>query len=274
MEQYWDTIQSYLTTYGLKVVAAIIIFIIGKWLAGVISRVVEKLLVKSEVDNTLATFAKRLVYILLLVFVIIAALNKLGVQTTSLVAILGAAGLAVAFALQGSLSNFASGVMLIMFKPFKVGDFVEVAGTLGAVQGIHIFNTILSSPDNRRIIIPNSQITSDKITNFTAIDRRRIDLVFGVSYDDDLKKAKDILQAIVTSDERVLKDPAPTIGVSELADSSVNIVCRPWVKPEDYWDVYFDTVEKAKVQLESSGLSIPYPQTDVHMFEEKKAAQG
>jgi small conductance mechanosensitive channel len=272
MGEYWGLIRGYLAAYGLNIVAAIFIILIGKWLAGVIARITERLLVKAEVDKTLATFARRLVYILLLVFVIIAALNKLGVQTTSLVAILGAAGLAVGFALQASLSNFASGVMLIMFKPFKVGDFVEVADTLGSVQGIHIFNTILSSPDNRRIIIPNSQITSEKITNFTAIDRRRIDLVFGISYDDDIKKAKDILQAIVTSDERVLKDPPPTIGVLELGDSSINIVCRPWVKPADYWDVYFDTLENAKVQLEASGLSIPYPQRDVHMYEEKKAA--
>ena len=272
MSEYWDMIQGYLATYGLRVVAAIIIFLIGKWLARLIARIVEKMLVRADVDKTLGTFTKRLVYILLLVFVIIAALNQLGIQTTSLVAILGAAGLAIGFALQGSLSNFASGVMLILFKPFKVGDFVEVAGTLGAVQGIHIFNTILSSPDNRRIIVPNGQITSDKITNFTAIDRRRIDLVFGISYDDDIKKAKEILQRIVTSDPRVLKDPPPTIGVSELGDNSVNIVCRPWAKPSDYWDVYFDTLEKAKVQLEAAGLSIPYPQRDVHMYEEKKAA--
>jgi small conductance mechanosensitive channel len=272
MSEYWGVIQGYLATYGLRVVAAVIIFIVGKWLAGVIARVVQRLLVRAEVDETLGTFAKRLVYILLLVFVIIAALNKLGIQTTSLVAILGAAGLAVGFALQGSLSNFAAGVMLILFKPFKVGDFVEVAGTLGAVEAIHIFNTVLSSPDNRRIIIPNGQITSDKITNFTAIDRRRIDLVFGISYDDDIRKAKDILQSIVAADGRVLKDPPPTIGVSELGDNSVNIVCRPWVKPAEYWDVYFDTLEKAKVQLEAAGLSIPYPQRDVHMYEEKKAA--
>ena len=272
MGEYRDLIQGYLATYGLRIVAAVLIFVIGRWIARLIARLLEKLMVRSNVDQTLATFAKNLAYALLLAFVIIAALSKLGIETTSLVAILGAAGLAVGFALQGSLSNFAAGVMLIMFKPFKVGDFVEVAGTLGAVEAVHIFNTVLSSPDNRRIIIPNSQITTNKITNFTAIDKRRIDLVFGISYDDDIKKAKDVLQRIVTSDSRILKDPPPVVAVTELGDNSVNIVCRPWVKPSDYWDVHFDTVEKAKLELEANGITIPYPQRDIHMYEQKSAA--
>lgn len=272
MEAFLEKIPDYIMTYGVRIIAAVLIFAIGKWLAGMLSRLLKKLMERSNVDPTLAKFLERLAYFLFLAFVIVAAVDKLGVQTTSLVAVLGAAGLAIGFALQGSLSNFAAGVMIIIFKPFKVGDFVEVAGTLGSVVRIGIFNTILNHPDNRRIIVPNSQVTGDKITNFTAIDKRRIDLTFGISYDDDIKKAKEVLEGIVTSDARVLKDPAPVIAVSELGNSSVNLVCRPWVKPTDYWDVYFETTEKAKVQLESAGLTIPYPQTDVHLFEEKKAA--
>jgi small conductance mechanosensitive channel len=272
MEAFLERLPEYLMTYGVRLIAAVIIFVIGKWVAGLVSRLLGKLMERADIDPTLAKFLGKLAYFLILAFVIIAAVDKLGVETTSLVALLGAAGLAIGFALQGSLSNFASGVMLVIFKPFRVGDFVEVAGTLGAVQQIGIFSTILNHPDNRRIIIPNAQVTGDKITNFTAIDKRRIDLVFGISYDDDIKKAKDVLQAIVSSDQRILKDPAPTIAVSELGDSSVNFVCRPWVKPADYWDVYFDITEKAKVQFEQAGLSIPYPQRDVHLFEEKKVA--
>jgi small conductance mechanosensitive channel len=272
VEQFLEKLPEYAVTYGLRLIAAVVVFIIGKWLAGLIARLLEKVMHRSNVDPTLAGFLRKLIYFLLLAFVIIAAIDKLGVQTTSLVAVIGAAGLAIGFALQGSLSNFAAGVMLIIFKPFRAGDFVEVAGTLGSVVQVGIFNTILNHPDNRRIIVPNSKVTSDKITNFTAIDKRRVDLVFGISYDDNIGKAKEVLEGLVKSDGRILKDPATTIGVSELGDSSVNLVCRPWVKPDDYWDVYFDLTEKAKVGLEEAGLSIPFPQRDVHLFEEKKVA--
>jgi small conductance mechanosensitive channel len=163
-------------------------------------------------------------------------------------------------------------VMILIFKPFKAGDFVEVAGTLGAVQEVGIFNTILNHPDNRRIIVPNSQITAAKITNFTAIDKRRVDMTFGISYDDDIKKAKDVLMNVIASDSRVLKDPPPVVAVTELGDSSVNLVVRPWTKPSDYWAVFFDTMEKGKVELERAGLSIPYPQRDIHMFQSDQAA--
>jgi small conductance mechanosensitive channel len=271
MEAFLEKLPDYILTYGVRIIAAVLIFVIGRWLAGMLSKLLNKLMERGNVDPTLARFLGKLAYFLFLAFVIIAAVDKLGVQTTSLVAVLGAAGLAIGFALQGSLSNFAAGVMIIIFKPFKVGDFVEVAGTLGSVVQIGIFNTILNHPDNRRIIVPNSQVTGDKITNFTAIEKRRIDLVFGISYDDDIRKAKEVLEGIVTSDPRVLKDPAPVVAVSELGDSSVNLVCRPWVKPADYWDVYFETTEKAKVQIEAAGLSIPYPQRDVYLFEAKKA---
>jgi small conductance mechanosensitive channel len=272
MEAFLEKLPDYLMTYGVRIIAAILIFIIGKWIAGLLSKLLKKLMEKSNVDPTLAKFLGRLAYFMFVAFVIIAAIDKLGVQTTSLVAVLGAAGLAIGFALQGSLSNLAAGVMLIIFKPFKVGDFVEAAGTPGSVVQIGVFSTVLNHPDNRRIIVPNSQITSDKITNFTAIEKRRIDMVFGISYDDDIKKAKEILERIVTADQRVLKEPAPVVAVSELGNSSVNLVCRPWVKPADYWDVFFETTEKAKVQLEAAGLSIPFPQHDVHLYEEKKAA--
>ena len=264
-----DKFYSYLLTYGLNLIAAIAIFIIGKWLSRLISRIIEKLMLKANIEKSLASFVKNISYALLLVFVAIAALNKIGVQTTSFVAIIGAAGLAIGLALQGSLANFAAGVMLIIFKPFKVGDFISAAGTMGTVVEIQIFNTILDHFDNRRIVIPNSKITGDNITNFSSIDKRRVDLVFGISYNDDIKKAKDVLLNIVKSDKRVLENPAPAVAVSELGNSSVNIVCRPYVKPSDYWAVYFDTLEKGKIELEKNGITIPFPQSDIHLYEEK-----
>ncbi len=271
MEDFLHKVPDFLMTYGFKIVAAVLIFVIGRWVAGLVAKLLKRLMDRSNIDPTLSKFLARLAYFLLLAFVIIAAIDKIGIRTTSLVALLGAAGLAIGLALQGSLSNFAAGVMLIIFKPFRVGDFVEVAGVAGTVEQIGIFTTILNHPDNRRIIVPNSQITNDKIVNFSAIDKRRLEMVFGISYDDDIKKAKEVLENIVRSDPRVLKDPPPLVAVSELGDSSVNLVCRPWTKPSDYWSVYFDTLEKAKVELERAGLSIPYPQRDVHIYEETKA---
>ena len=269
MEETLDKLYEYAVTYGLSLIAAIVIFIIGRWIARIVSRLIEKIMLKSNVEKTLASFVKNIAYACLLLFVIIAALNKLGIQTTSFIAVIGAAGLAVGLALQGSLANFAAGVMLIIFKPFKVGDFIEAGGTLGTVVEIQIFNTVLDHFDNRRIVVPNSKITGDNITNFSAIEKRRVDLVFGISYGDDIKKAKQALERVVAADPRVLKEPKPVIAVSELADSSVNLVCRPWVKPKDYWDVYFDTLEKGKLELEKSGITIPFPQRDIHMYEEK-----
>jgi small conductance mechanosensitive channel len=272
MEDFMAKLPDYLMTYGLRIIAAVVIFIVGRWVARLVSRLVEKVLIKGNVEKALARFLRKLCFFLILAFVIIAAIDKIGIQTTSLVAVIGAAGLAIGFALQGSLSNLAAGVMILIFKPFKIGDFVEVAGTLGGVQEIGIFNTILNHPDNRRIIIPNSQVTSDKITNFTAIDKRRVDMTFGISYDDDIKKAKDVLMGLLTSDPRVLKDPAPVVAVSELGDSSVNLVARPWSKPADYWGLFFDTMEKGKMELEKAGITIPFPQRDVHMYQEGKTA--
>ena len=269
MESILEKLLVFAKTYGPNLIAAILILIIGKWVARLLSNLIEKIMIKSKIEKTLASFVKNISYVALFVFVIIAALGKLGIQTTSFIAVLGAAGLAVGLALQGSLANFAAGVMLILFKPFKIGDFIDAAGTMGTVKEIHIFNTILSTPDNRRVIVPNSKVTGDNITNFSAIENRRIDLVFGISYDDNIKKAKEALEGVVSVDNRVLKDPAPTIAVSELGDSSVSLVCRPWVKPADYWAVYFDTLEKGKLALESAGITIPFPQTDVHIFEDK-----
>jgi small conductance mechanosensitive channel len=226
---------------------------------------------RAAVDETLTRFIVKLTKIALLTFVIIAALGTLGVQTASFVAIIGAAGLAVGFALQGSLSNFASGVMLIIFRPLKVGDFVEAGGSTGVIEEISIFNTILTTIDNKKVIIPNSQITAGSIINYSAKEERRVDLVFGIGYGDDIKLAKETLMEIVKADKRVLAEPAPTVAVSELGDSSVKLVCRPWVKTADYWGVYFDITEKVKLTFDQKGISIPFPQRDVHLHQVTKA---
>jgi small conductance mechanosensitive channel len=265
MEDILKAIYEYLAKYGLQIVAALLIFLIGRWLAGVLSRLVEKGLVKSKVDKTIAKFAKHLTYIGLLVFVVIAALARLGVETTQFAVALGAAGLAIGLALQGSLANFASGFLMILFRPFKVGDFIEAAGVKGTVKEIQIFNTIIDTPDNVRIIIPNGQVTGGNILNYTANGTRRVDLAVGVSYEDDLKKAKEVIERVLAGDNRVLKDPGATVAVSELGDSSVNFVVRPWVKASDYWNAYFDITGKVKVALDENGISIPYPQRDVHI---------
>jgi small conductance mechanosensitive channel len=269
MQETITKVYGYMIGYGLDLIAAVLIFVVGKWAAKTASRLIEEMLVGTHVDATLAKFIKHLSYGAFMAFVIIAALSKVGVQTTSLVAIIGAAGLAVGLALQGSLSNFAAGVILILFKPFKVGDAIEAGGTMGTVDEIQIFTTVINAPDNRRIIIPNAKITGDIITNFTDVPHRRLEMKFCISYSDDMKKAKDVLMKLMTSDPRVLKEPKPFVAVAELADYSVVLVCRPWVKPSDYWDVYYDLTEKGKLTLEENGLTIPFPQREVHMYEHK-----
>ncbi|HPN88845.1 MAG TPA: mechanosensitive ion channel [Candidatus Omnitrophota bacterium] len=269
MQGMLEKVLDVLIKNGFSLFAAIFIFLIGRWAAHLLANFVGKLMEQSKIEKTLAVFTRNIVYWVLFVFVCLAALNKVGVETTSLIAILGAAGLAVGLALQGSLSNFASGILIILFRPFKVGDFIAAAGTMGTVEEIQIFNTILNAPDNRREIVPNSKITGDNVTNFSAIEKRRIDLVFSISYGDDMKKAKEALMQVLVNDPRVLKEPAPVVAVSELADSSVNLVCRPWVKPSDYWDVRFSVVEQGKLALEKAGLTIPFPQRDVHVYENK-----
>ena len=265
IESILQRVYEYLAQYGFKVIGALIIFLIGRWLAKIVSRWIEAALVKSRVDKTLAKFVKNLSQIVLLVFVVMAALAPLGVETTQFAVVVGAAGLAIGLALQGSLANFASGFLMIIFRPFKVGDFIEASGVKGTVKEIQIFNTIVNTPDNIRVIIPNAQITGGNILNYTTNGTRRIDLVIGVSYEDDLKKAKRVIEVVLAGDDRVLKDPNPTVAVYELGDSSVNFVVRPWVKSEDYWDAYFDITSKVKLALDENGISIPYPQQDIHL---------
>lgn len=265
MEEILKTIYEYIAKYGLRIVGALVIFLIGKWLAGVISRLVEKSLIKAHVEKTLAQFARHMTYIGVLISVVIAALAAVDVETTQFAVVIGAAGLAVGLALQGSLANFASGFLMIIFRPFKVGDFIEAAGTKGTVKEIGIFNTFINTPDNIRAIVPNSKLTGDNILNYTANGTRRVDLVIGVSYEDDLKKAKEVIETVLANDERVLEEPSSTVAVSELGDSSVNFVVRPWVNSTDYWNVYFDTTANVKFSLEENDITIPFPQRDIHI---------
>jgi small conductance mechanosensitive channel len=265
MEQLIVKMQEWIALYGLKVIAAIAILILGRIAAKFIRSLIRRMLHKGRVDEMLVSFVSSLCYVGIMVVVIIAAVGQLGVQTTSFVAILGAAGLAIGFALQGSLANFASGILMIIFKPFKVGDFIEGGGVAGVVEEMGIFTTHLKSPDNKKIIVPNGKISGDNIINYTAKEIRRIDIVAGVSYGDNLDKVKKVLAEILAKDNRVLKDPAPTIGVLELADSSVNFAVRPWVKTADYWDVFFATQENIKKQFDAEGICIPFPQQDVHL---------
>lgn len=249
----------------LNTVLALAILIIGRFIARHVSTRVGSAVEKSNDDVTLGKFVASLTYVALMAFIIIAAMGQLGIETASLVAILAAAGLAIGLALQGSLANFASGVMLIIFRPLKVGDFVEAGGATGTVREIGIFTSILSSPDNKKIYVPNANLTGANIINYSAFGTRRIDLVAGVSYGDSLDLVKATLEQILAEDDRILTDPAPTIAVLELADSSVNFAVRPWVKEEDYWDVRFDTQEKIKQRFDEKGISIPFPQQDVHL---------
>lgn len=261
-----DTLTALITNI---VIAAAILFG-GIWLAKQIKKYVVLMMERRNVDALLASFSSNIVYVALVAFVVIAALSQLGIQTTSFVAIIGAAGLAIGLALQGSLANFASGVMIIAFRPFKVGDFIEAGGVAGVVEGIQIFSTQMRTGDNKAIIIPNSGITGGNITNYSAKDTRRVDMVFGIGYDDDIKKAKDLLMELITDDERILKDPEPIVAVSELADSSVNFVVRPWVNSADYWGVKFDFTEAVKLRFDKEGISIPFPQQDVHLHKVEK----
>ena len=254
-------------TYGIKLLTAIAIFVIGRWVAKAITGFLRKAMSRAKADDMLIGFLGNIAYGLLLTFVVIAALSQLGIETTSLAAIIAAAGLAVGLALQGSLSNFAAGVMIIIFRPFKKGDYIEAGGTAGSVHDISIFTTTLKTPDNKTVIVPNSGVTGGNITNYSAEAKRRVDFVFGIGYNDDMKKAKTVLEQIIAADERVLQDPAPVVAVLELADSSVNFAVRPWVKTSDYWDVFFDITEAVKDTFDKEGISIPFPQQDVYMHD-------
>lgn len=264
-EMIQSIVDTYLIPYGMKVILAIVIFIIGKWIAKLITKLIRKALITAKVDDVLVGFLTAIANSALMLFIIIAALSQLGVETTSLVALIGAAGLAIGLSLQSSLQNFASGVMLITFRPFTSGDFVEVAGVSGVVEKITIFSTQIRTGDNKQILVPNGSIYGDVIINYSAKETRRVDMVFGIGYNDDIKKAKSIMQKILDDDERILKEPEALIAVSELADSSVNFAVRPWVKSADYWGVYFDAHEKIKLAFDAENISIPFPQMDVHL---------
>lgn len=263
-----DQIINALTDFGLKVVAAIVILIVGLWLAKKAKGLLVKALAARSVDQTLIGFFANLLYGAIAVFVVISSISKLGVNTTSFAAVIAAAGLAIGLALQGSLSNFASGVLLILFKPFKAGNFIKAGGEAGIVVEVGLLTTELRTPDNVKIILPNSAVMSGSITNVSAHSTRRIDMVIGVSYGDDLPKAKQIMADILAADERVLKDPVPQIAVSNLGDSSVDFVVRPWVNAADYWAVKFDFTQAVKEKFDAEGVCIPFPQRDVHLFQE------
>lgn len=266
------TVMSLLVSWGGRIVAALLIFIIGRWVSKRIAAGVAKATERANADPTLTKFLRSVIYMSLLVMVVLAAVQQLGVEATSFFAILGAAGLAIGLALKDSLANFSSGVMLVLFRPFKSGDFVEAAGVAGVVDTISIFNTIIKTGDNRVITVPNSQIYAGTITNFSAEETRRIDLVIGVGYDDNVVRAKEVIKSVIEADDRILTDPEPKIMMLELADSSVNFAVRPWVASGDYWAVRGDLLEGIKKALEDNGLSIPYPQHDVHLIQ--AAANG
>ena len=265
LEEIMAEAPTLVMTYGLKLIMAIVVYIIGKWLATLIADGLEKGMSAKKVDATVARFTRNIAYYALFTMVIVAALGQLGVQTASFVAIIGAAGLAVGFALQGSLANFAAGVLLILFRPFKTGDFVEAGGASGVVKEISIFSTILTTGDNKVVVIANNAVMGGNITNYSAMPTRRVDMVVGIGYGADLALAKKTLQELADADERVLKDPGLTIAVSELADSSVNFVFRPWVNSSDYWGVFWDMNERIKLRFDELGIEIPFPQMDVHL---------
>ena len=271
MEGLIAKIYELITVFGVKILAAVAVFIIGRWIAKLVRRGVNKVMKNRSVDPTIGKFVANLTYISLLTFFVLAALSLLGIQTTSFIAVIGAAGLAIGLALQGSLANFAAGFLLIIFRPFKVGDYIEGGGVAGTVEAIQLFTTQLATPDNKTIIVPNSKITGDNIVNYSTKGTRRVDMVFGIGYGDDIDKARNIITEILSQDERILQDPPMKIAVSELADSSVNFIARPWVNAADYWNVYFEITEKVKKRFDAEGVSIPYPQRDVHVYEHREA---
>jgi small conductance mechanosensitive channel len=269
LQEWMDALLPMLADFGVRALIALVIFVVGRWVANLMASGLQRGLSRGKTDPTLIGFVVNLVRVALLAFVVIAALSQLGIQTAGFVAVIGAAGLAVGFALQGSLSNFASGVMLLIFRPLKVGDFVEAGGTAGSVREIGIFTTTLHTPDNKKVIVPNAQITGGIITNFSANETRRVDLVASIGYGDDIPRAKAVLERIVHDHPLVLDEPAPQVELSTLGDSSVDFVVRPWVNTADYWRVYFDLTESIKTTFDREGISIPFPQRDVHLYQAK-----
>ncbi len=267
MQGYVDTAVEMAMQYGPKLILAILVLIIGLWIIKRVTNVMAKGMEVSNTDATLARFLRNLASIVLKALLFISVASMVGIETTSFIAVLGAAGLAVGLALQGSLANFAGGVLVLMFRPYKVGDFVDAQGVAGTVDAIQIFNTILKTPDNKVIIVPNGAISNGIITNFSAEETRRVDFVFGIGYDDDIEKARGLLLDIFSQDERVFSDPEPFVKVGNLNDSSVDFTCRVWANAADYWGVHFDTIEKVKATFDAENVSIPYPQTDVHLHQ-------
>ena len=272
MENVTTWISENALDWGIQIGIAIAIFIVGKIVARMISNLIEKGLRRSSTDEMLVGFIGNISYAVLLAAVVLAAIDSLGVNIVSLMAILGAAGLAVGLALKDSLGNFAAGVMIIIFRPFKIGDYVEAGGTAGTVDEIGLFATLMHTPDNKRIIVPNGSIINSNITNVSALPTRRVDMVFGISYDDNIGQARDIIMQILSEDERILAEPAATVTVGALGDSSVNLNVRPWVNAADYWGVYWGMLEMVKTRFDEAGISIPYPQQDVYMHEVKAAS--
>ncbi|MEO1052500.1 MAG: mechanosensitive ion channel domain-containing protein [Bacteroidota bacterium] len=266
MELDSTAILGYVEKYGLPLLLAVITLIVGLMIIKVIVKGFSKVMNKRNVDASLQPFLKSLVSTVLKLMLVISIAQMVGIEMTSFVAVLGAAGLAIGLALSGTLQNFAGGVMILLFKPFKAGDIIDAQGYTGSVKEIQIFNTILKTPDNKTIIIPNGPLSTGAMTNYSTEPQRRVDFTFGIGYGDDIQKAKDVLKGIIDSDERILKDPEPFIALSELADSSVNFVVRVWVNSADYWGVFFDTNENVKITFDKEGLNIPFPQRDIHVY--------
>ena len=266
LEKYAEPIMTWLIANGPGFILAILTLIIGLWIINRMTRIARKLMAKKDTDPSLVSFLSSLVNIGLKALLLISVAEMVGIQTTSFIAILGAAGLAVGLALQGTLANFAGGVLILLFKPYRVGNLIEAQGHTGWVKEIQIFVTILNTPDNKTVIVPNGAISNGNITNYSTLGKIRVDLIMGISYESDIRKAKEILLAVMQKHEKVLKDPAPFVGVESLGDSSVNLAVRPHSTPEDYWDVYFDIYEEGKIALDENGITIPFPQVDVHMI--------
>ncbi|GHC38701.1 mechanosensitive ion channel family protein [Aidingimonas halophila] len=266
----FDTVTEFLqvqgTGFAINLIAAIAIFVVGRWIAKLLHQLTVKAMKRAETDPLIVTFIGNIFYVVLMFAVVLAAISQIGIQTTSLIAVIGAAGLAVGLALQGALANFAAGVMVVLFRPYKVGDYVEAGGVSGTVDEVQTFNTELNTPDNRRIIVPNGQMLSGAITNYSTHATRRVDLVVGVSYDDDIDTVRRVLESVVADDSRVLEDPAPNIRISALNDSSVDWIVRPWVTAADYWDVYWGMTEEIKRRFDREGIRIPFPQQDMHVY--------
>ena len=261
----WNQLSELLSSFGISLFIALSILIIGRQVVKILIKVISTALERSNTEDTVRIFVTNLLNTLLMIVVFIAAINQLGIQTTSIIAVLGAAGLAIGLALQGSLSNFAAGILIVIYRPYKVGDYIQADNHLGTVDDIQIFSTVLKTPDNKLIVVPNGSIMNGSIVNFSNQDKRRVDIIASCSYEDDIDKVKSVLADILSKDDRILNEPKPRIAVSELADSSVNFIVRPWVKNSDYIDVYYSLLEEIKKRFDQEGIAIPYPQTDVHI---------